>query len=78
MDIDKNDVIYWNEFVTALITVEIIYNHENLKEVYTYFDQDKKGYFDAKDLEEALRKIERESMVENRAEIMLEETFRKQ
>lgn len=77
MDIDKDQAIYWNEFVTALITVEIIYNHENLKEVYYYFDQEKKGYFDAKDLEVALTKIEKQSMIQNRAEKMLEETFRK-
>ncbi|CDW76792.1 protein kinase [Stylonychia lemnae] len=78
IDIDKNDVIYWNEFISSLITVEIIYNHENLKEVYYYFDLDKKGYFDSNDLDIALKKIQRESMVEGSSKDMLEETFKKQ
>lgn len=47
MDIDNNGKIYWNEFLSTLISREIVFKPENLKEAYEYFDQEKKGYFDA-------------------------------
>lgn len=40
MDIDNNDKIYWNEFLSTLISREIVFKYENLKDVFDFFDKD--------------------------------------
>jgi Ca2+-binding EF-hand superfamily protein len=50
IDIDNNNKIYWNEFLSCFISEELIFNYNNLMEVFDFFDRNKKGYFDANDL----------------------------
>jgi Ca2+-binding EF-hand superfamily protein len=50
IDIDNNNKIYWNEFLSCFIGEEFIFNYNNLMEVFDFFDSQKKGYFDANDL----------------------------
>ena len=46
MDLDEDKRIYWNEFLAATISQAIFLKEENLKEAFSNFDHDRKGYFD--------------------------------
>lgn len=49
MDLDQNGKIYWNEFIAGLFSDDLVLRDENLKEIFLFFDKDKKGYFDIDD-----------------------------
>ncbi len=53
IDIDDNNKIYWYEFLSSVLSHSIMYREENIKEVFSIFDKDKKGYFDATDVKNA-------------------------
>lgn len=55
IDIDNNSKIYWNEFLSCFIQREVIFNYNNLLEVFDFFDSNKKGYFDTNDVLVALK-----------------------
>ena len=50
MDVDQNGRVYWNEFLAATISQAIFLKEENLKEAFSSFDVDKKGWFTKEDL----------------------------
>ena len=77
MDIDNNGKIYWNEFLATLISKEIVFKHENLKEVFDNFDIHKKGYFDVNDFQEAVCQIGNISVVKDEIPKLFEEAFKK-
>lgn len=58
IDIDDNNKIYWYEFLSSVLSHNIMYRTENIKEVFAIFDKDKKGYFDAKDVKNAFNERE--------------------
>ena len=49
MDLDGNGIVYWNEFLSTVITTSIVNREENLREIYYFFDRTRKGYFDGED-----------------------------
>lgn len=77
MDIDNNGKIYWNEFLATLISREIIFKHENLKEAFDYFDQDHKGYFDAADFQKAVCQVGNIHVVVEEIPNLLQDAFKK-
>ncbi len=54
IDLDDNKKIYWNEFLAATISQAIYLKDENLREAFSNFDKEKKGYFELEDLQKAL------------------------
>lgn len=54
MDIDGNEKVHWNEFLSAVISATIFNKEENLKEIYYFFDREKKGYFDGEDFKKGI------------------------
>jgi len=49
MDIDGNGKVHWSEFVSSIITQTMILRDENLREAFSFFDRENKGYFTAND-----------------------------
>eukprot|EP00347_Sterkiella_histriomuscorum_P001647 403371218 len=78
MDIDNNGKIYWNEFLHTLISREIVFKHENLREAYECFDQNQKGYFDAEDFQRAVSNIGNIQVVKEEIPKLLFDAFQKQ
>lgn len=38
IDIDNNDKIYWNEFLSCVLSPSIVFKDENIKEIFKLFD----------------------------------------
>lgn len=56
VDTDKNGAIDYNEFVAATLDGEIAKNIKKLEMAFKYFDTNKDGYIDGKELKNALDK----------------------
>ena len=50
LDLDHDGKIYWSEFISIILTPNLIVTNANLQDVFTYFDQERKGFFTAQDV----------------------------
>jgi calcium-dependent protein kinase len=71
VDTDKNGAINYNEFLAATLDGEIVKNLKKLEMAFKYFDSNKDGYIDDKELNRALVNSEIEITESNSFKNML-------
>uniref|UniRef100_A0A804NKY2 EF-hand domain-containing protein n=1 Tax=Zea mays TaxID=4577 RepID=A0A804NKY2_MAIZE len=53
-DIDRNETLDYEEFVTVSVHVRKIGNDKHIQKAFAYFDRNKSGYIEIEELREAL------------------------
>ena len=74
MDLDKDNKVHWHEFLSTAITNKIIYRPENLKEIFQFFDREKKGYITSNNFKIAIADLDLNNKFIN-YENVIEESF---